>query len=317
MDKKRSNDTQMSRSHDRRDRDANYTQRFDSDYDYILKMVLIGDSCVGKSVMMRRYVDGDYPYEPYISTIGVDFSIRRIEIDNSDGDIKFTLCNNSRKTKPNNNSKLRPNPFKVKLQIWDTAGQERFRSITQSYYRGMRVCVLCFDGSKRGGELGSINNVMKWLNDVKHYAGTNTYVYVVGTKIDLPNISITMDSPEYIDNMVEKIEEYEGLHVKFMGWCSSKQNIYLRDLDDITDIVKGSDHYHWSEERIEKLELESDNPKNNMVPTISDMLEEIVCDFIHSEAKLDNGTRIRLYDHELEEYFNSDEPPKKSCCNIL
>ncbi|EGX43489.1 hypothetical protein AOL_s00215g225 [Orbilia oligospora ATCC 24927] len=79
-------------------------------YDYLFKLLLIGDSGVGKSCLLLRFADDTYT-ESYISTIGVDFKIRTIELDG--------------KT--------------VKLQIWDTAGQERFRTITSSYYRGTPV----------------------------------------------------------------------------------------------------------------------------------------------------------------------------------
>ena len=78
----------------------------------MFKLLLIGDSGVGKSCLLIRFADDTYT-ETYISTIGVDFKIKTIELDG--------------KT--------------IKLQIWDTAGQERFRTITSSYYRGMYVYV--------------------------------------------------------------------------------------------------------------------------------------------------------------------------------
>ncbi|KAK0832473.1 ras GTPase, partial [Friedmanniomyces endolithicus] len=95
-------------------------------YDYLFKLLLIGDSGVGKSCLLLRFADDTYT-ESYISTIGVDFKIRTIELDG--------------KT--------------VKLQIWDTAGQERFRTITSSYYRGAHGICVVYDVT----DMDSFNNV--------------------------------------------------------------------------------------------------------------------------------------------------------------
>uniref|UniRef100_A0A672H6H7 small monomeric GTPase n=1 Tax=Salarias fasciatus TaxID=181472 RepID=A0A672H6H7_SALFA len=84
--------------------------------DYLFKLLLIGDSGVGKSCLLLRFADDSYT-DSYISTIGVDFKIRTVDMDG--------------KT--------------VKLQIWDTAGQERFRTITSSYYRGAHGIIIVYD----------------------------------------------------------------------------------------------------------------------------------------------------------------------------
>lgn len=122
------------------------------DYDYLFKILLIGDSGVGKSSLLLRFADHCYT-DSYISTIGVDFKIRTIEID---GKI-------------------------IKLQIWDTAGQERFRTITSSYYRGAQGIIITYDITDET----TLRNVKMWLGEIEKYASPNVCKYLVGNKSDL------------------------------------------------------------------------------------------------------------------------------------
>lgn len=123
-----------------------------SEYDYLFKLLLIGDSGVGKSCLLLRFAEDTYT-ESYISTIGVDFKIRTLELE--------------KKT--------------IKLQIWDTAGQERFRTITSSYYRGAHGIIVVYDVTDRE----SFNNVKNWVKEIERYASENVVKLLVGNKSDM------------------------------------------------------------------------------------------------------------------------------------
>ncbi|KAG1673038.1 Ras-related protein Rab-1A [Nymphon striatum] len=158
-------------------------------YDYLFKLLLIGDSGVGKSCLLLRFADDTYT-ESYISTIGVDFKIRTIELDG--------------KT--------------IKLQIWDTAGQERFRTITSSYYRGAHGIIVVYDVTdqviflfhQRGQEVTeeSFNNVKQWLQEIERYACENVNKLLVGNKSDL-------SSKKVVDFTTAK-EFADGLGIPFL-----------------------------------------------------------------------------------------------------
>eukprot|EP01053_Blabericola_migrator_P005772 Blabericola_migrator_1__5771@NODE_2925_length_2204_cov_626_211511_g1834_i0_p1_GENE_NODE_2925_length_2204_cov_626_211511_g1834_i0NODE_2925_length_2204_cov_626_211511_g1834_i0_p1_ORF_typecomplete_len211_score18_86Ras/PF00071_22/5e69Roc/PF08477_13/5e27Arf/PF00025_21/2_3e22Gtr1_RagA/PF04670_12/1_7e09SRPRB/PF09439_10/5_6e09FeoB_N/PF02421_18/2_9e07GTP_EFTU/PF00009_27/6_4e07RsgA_GTPase/PF03193_16/0_17RsgA_GTPase/PF03193_16/0_049MMR_HSR1/PF01926_23/7e06Septin/PF00735_18/0_00048Septin/PF00735_18/9_8e02AI len=129
------------------------------EYDYLFKLLLIGNSGVGKSCLLLRFADDNYT-ESYISTIGVDFKIRTIELES--------------KT--------------VKLQIWDTAGQERFRTITSSYYRGAQGIIVVYDVTDRD----TFDHVRRWMQEIERYAGDNVCRLLVGNKNDLTSKKVVM-----------------------------------------------------------------------------------------------------------------------------
>ncbi|KAG9510254.1 Ras-related protein Rab-35 [Fragariocoptes setiger] len=123
-----------------------------TDYSHLFKLLLIGDSGVGKSSLLLRFADNSYTGN-YITTIGVDFKIRTITIDNQ----------------------------RVKLQIWDTAGQERFRTITSTYYRGTHGVVVVYDVTNAK----SFKSIQRWLLEIDQYCESVNRI-LVGNKNDDP-----------------------------------------------------------------------------------------------------------------------------------
>ena len=121
-------------------------------FDHLLKLLLIGDSGVGKSCILLRY-SGDSFTSSFITTIGIDFKIKQINVDSS----------------------------RVKLQIWDTAGQERFRTITTAYYRGAMGILLVYDVTDEV----SFENVQNWMRQIRQNATENVTIFLLANKCDV------------------------------------------------------------------------------------------------------------------------------------
>ena len=136
------------------------------EYDYLFKLLLIGNSSVGKSSLLFRFVENVWD-DNFVPTIGVDFVIKKILIFN-----KFLI----QKLKT-----LEVNGKKGKLQIWDTAGQERFKNITASYYRGGNGVLVVYDITDRD----SFENLNSWLIEIEKNANKNVYKLLIGNKCDL------------------------------------------------------------------------------------------------------------------------------------
>ncbi|KAI7827366.1 small GTPase [Kickxella alabastrina] len=125
------------------------------EYDFLFKIVLIGDSGVGKSNLLSRFTRNEFNLESK-STIGVEFATRSIQVD----------------TKT------------IKAQIWDTAGQERYRAITSAYYRGAVGALLVYDIAKHP----TYENVTIWLKELRDHADSNIVIMLVGNKSDLRHL---------------------------------------------------------------------------------------------------------------------------------
>ncbi|CAD6185426.1 unnamed protein product [Caenorhabditis auriculariae] len=123
------------------------------DVDSTFTVMLLGDSCTGKTCLLVRYKDGAFLNNNFISTIGIDYRNKVIELDDK----------------------------KINLQIWDTAGQERFRSVTASYYRDADALLLVYDIANRT----SFENIRSWLAQIKEYGKDAVEVSLVANKCDL------------------------------------------------------------------------------------------------------------------------------------
>ena len=124
----------------------------EDEYDYIFKVLLIGNSDVGKSSLILRYVDQIWN-DVFVPTIGVDFKVKSLEVD----------------------KKL------VKMQIWDTAGQERFRNVISSYFKGAHGILLIYDITAKD----SFKELENWLGEVERNANSQVLKILIGNKCDL------------------------------------------------------------------------------------------------------------------------------------
>ncbi|XP_049555926.1 thioredoxin domain-containing protein 12 isoform X2 [Orcinus orca] len=124
----------------------------DQNFDYMFKLLIIGNSSVGKTSFLFRYADDTFT-PAFVSTVGIDFKVKTV------------YCHEKR----------------VKLQIWDTAGQERYRTITTAYYRGAMGFILMYDVTNEE----SFNAVQDWATQIKTYSWDNAQVILVGNKCDM------------------------------------------------------------------------------------------------------------------------------------
>ena len=118
----------------------------------LYKILLLGDSSVGKTCFLMRYADNTFQ-EIHMSTIGLDYKLKNVQLD--DGKI-------------------------VKVQIWDTAGQDRFRSITKNYYKGAHGIILIYDVTSRK----TFENVKNWVEQIEEEVSDKVNIILVGNKID-------------------------------------------------------------------------------------------------------------------------------------
>lgn len=184
------------------------------------KLLLIGDSAVGKSSILLRFCDNTFQ-EGTVNLTSVDFKTKNILLDN----------------KP------------VQLQVWDTAGQERFRTITSSFYRGAHGIIVVYDITDQG----TFNNVKLWMQEIQRYASAGVCKMLVGNKVDLDDRRVvsTSTAKEYADGLtipffetsaktgVDTEKAFARLTEEVMrqqhgGWNGSTSNVIKADFSHTT-----------------------------------------------------------------------------------
>lgn len=144
--------------------DSNHVKE-DQNFDYMFKILIIGNSGVGKTSLLFRYADNSFT-DDFTSTVGIDFKVKTVFRQNK----------------------------RVKLQIWDTAGQERYRTITTAYYRGSLGFILMYDVTNPE----SFNAVQDWSTQIRTYSWENVQVVLVGNKCDKAERAISTEKGQQL-----------------------------------------------------------------------------------------------------------------------
>ena len=126
--------------------------KYDTELEYLMKIIIVGDSGVGKTNLLERYIKNEFR-ESNRNTVGVDFMAKKMRINNQS----------------------------VKIQFWDTAGQEKYKSISSAYYKSTQGVILVYDVTSRKSFL----NIGKWLQDIKEHTDNDILYLLVGNKTDL------------------------------------------------------------------------------------------------------------------------------------
>ncbi|CAD8190526.1 unnamed protein product [Paramecium octaurelia] len=175
----------------------------------IIKLLIIGDSAVGKTNILKRFCENQYT-QSFVSTIGIDFKFRDLEVE----------------------GKL------MRLQIWDTAGQERFRTITSTYFKGAMGVILVYAVNN----LESFQNIQNWMNQIKQNACESVIVVLVANKSDLNDRVVQYEQGKNLaDSYGIKFFETsakEGINIIDTFQCISKQIKDIMSLEEKVQNIK-------------------------------------------------------------------------------
>ncbi|GFZ20078.1 RAB GTPase homolog A5B [Actinidia rufa] len=201
----------------------------DDEQEYLFKIVVIGDSAVGKSNLLSRFARDEFDLHSK-ATVGVEFQTQVMEVDGKE----------------------------VKAQVWDTAGQERFRAVTSAYYRGAVGALIVYDISRRT----TFDSVKRWLEELNTHCDTTVARMLVGNKCDLENIrDVSIDDGK-------SLAEEEGLFFIETSALDSTNviasfEIVIREIyKNISRKVLNSDSYK-AELSVNRVSLVNDSSKQN------------------------------------------------------
>ena len=204
-------------------------------YDFIMKLILVGDSGVGKTNILSKYLKNVFDPDSK-ATVGVEFGTKNIEIDSK----------------------------KIKVQIWDTAGQERYKSITSTYYKGAKGAFIVYDITRTS----TFDNIDKWIGDLKNNGDENMIIYLVGNKSDLNdmrevrkdeamtksekyNIAFSETSALYGDNIHKIFEDLmEKVYINFYrNETTNKEKEINKGVDLNEEIKENNNEKNQESER--------------------------------------------------------------------
>ncbi|KAJ8748513.1 hypothetical protein K2173_003412 [Erythroxylum novogranatense] len=178
----------------------NHQERVQEKIDYVFKVVVIGDSAVGKTQLLSRFTKNEFCFDSK-STIGVEFQTRSVTI----------------------NGKV------IKAQIWDTAGQERYRAVTSAYYRGALGAMLVYDITKRP----TFDHVARWVEELRAHADNSIVIMLIGNKADLEDQRAvpTEDAVEFAEEQCLFFSEASALS------GDNVDKAFFRLLEEINGVV--------------------------------------------------------------------------------
>jgi Ras-related protein Rab-11A len=191
----------------------------------IIKVIIIGESGVGKTNIMTRYTTGEFLHDSP-STIGVEFFTKKLQINNRD----------------------------ITIQIWDTAGQERFKAITRSIYHGAKAIIVVYDITN----IESYNKVESWIREVKNHVHDNAPICLVGNKNDLVHLREVQE-----DTVIKFAKENKLLFFETSA-ASDNNNISLVFENLVREVIDKNINITCQRQQKSKINIVLDNKKKNI-----------------------------------------------------